>query len=120
MPVPVQENEKDRPRLPCFLLLADKIGGNAIDQHMTEDGKVERSIREMLSHYIVHFGRPLSIQVRNEHVGCYLADFCQKIGVELIEDKGVPTVDHLLENMISFMVKELSGQLNIDPNNSDK
>ncbi|MCL2643763.1 MAG: SEC-C metal-binding domain-containing protein [Candidatus Bathyarchaeota archaeon] len=119
MPIPVQENEKDRPRLPCFLLLADKIGGGAIDQHMTEDGDVERSILEMLSYYIVQFGRPLSIHVRNEHVGCYLADFCQKIGVEIVEGKGVPTVDHLLENMLSFMVKELSGQLNIDPNNSD-
>ncbi|MDR2707338.1 MAG: SEC-C domain-containing protein [Nitrososphaerota archaeon] len=119
LPVPIQENETDRPRLPCFLLLADKIGGKAIDQQMNEDGEIERNILEMLAYYIVQFGRPLSIHVRNEHVGCYIADFCQKIGVELVENKGIPTVDHLLENMMTFMLKELTGQIDIDPNNSD-
>jgi hypothetical protein len=107
LPVPFLTNKKDRPRLPSFILLVDKTSETIIDQYVSEDEDPETSILEMFIYYITQSGRPLSIHVRDNRAGCYIADFCKKTGIELIEGKGVPTIDKTLKNLINSITSEL-------------
>jgi hypothetical protein len=107
LPIPIQENEEDRPRLAQTVLLADKTNETAIDQYIADIDDTEVSILEALINYIEQYGRPLSINVRGEYTACYIRDLCKKAEIELIEGKGIPTIEKLLESMIKTIVKEI-------------
>jgi hypothetical protein len=94
LPTPIQEHKGDKPYLPRMALLMDKTSGLPLDQHMADKGgRIEVDILEMLTQYIMKFGKPVSINIRDDSTGCYIEDFCQKAGVKLIQGKGVPAVD---------------------------
>ena len=104
LPAPIQEKKSDRPRLPRLILLIDKKSGCPIDQHVADiDERIEVDILEMLTGYIKKFGRPASINVRDDRTGRYIEDFCQKLGIKLISGKELSAVDRMLEGMLSFM-----------------
>jgi len=104
LPVPIQENKNDKPYLARVLLLMDKGSGLVLGQHMAgKDDQIEMDILDMLTQYILKSGRPASINVRDDHTGRYIEDFCQKIDVEMIEGEGVPAVDRALGGMLNFL-----------------
>jgi len=104
LPAPIQENKSDRPRLPRLVLLLDKKSGRAIDQYMADiDEHIGVEILEMLTRYIKKFGKPMSINIRDDRTGRYIDDFCQKLGIKLVSGSKLPAVDKLLEGMLSFM-----------------
>ena len=41
--------------------------------------------------------------VRNDRAGHYIEDLCRKVGIELIEDEGVPVIDGLLGQFMDLM-----------------
>jgi len=107
---PVEEKKGDRPYFPRLFLLVDKKDGMPLDQHLLHnDDRLERSKigLGMLLEYISNFGRPLSINVRDDRVADIIADFCEKIGVKLIAGQGIPNIDNILET--------LSNHMNSDP-----
>ena len=107
IPLPIQENNEERPRLSQIVLLADKTNGEAIDQYIADIDDPEASILAALISYIEQCGRPLSINVRDDRTACYIEDFCKKIEVELVEDKGIPTIEKLFDSMLKTIVKEI-------------
>lgn len=104
LPVPIQEHKDEIPRLPRMAMLADQKSGLPLDQHMAEPGEcIEEVVLDMLCDHILKYGRPDSISVRGKDIGRFLEDTCDKIGVTLIDDKGVPAMNELLEDMLNFM-----------------
>lgn len=98
LPAPIQENKSDRPYLPRLAILVDRSSGTPLGQHMADKGGlIEVDMLEMLTQYIKRFGRPMSINVRDDRAGRYIEDFCGKTGIKLIAGKGVPTIDRMLE-----------------------
>jgi len=104
LPVPVQKHKEDRPFFPRMVLLMDSASKLPVGQHMAEkDDRIETDILDMLTAYIEKSGRPVSINVRDDRAGRYIEDFCRKVNIQLIDDKGVPAVDSLLEGLLSAM-----------------
>ena len=104
IPAPIKENKEDKPYLPHLVLLADRSNGLILDQFMADKGdRIEVRILDMLTSYIDKFGKPLSINVRDDRAGRYIEDFCKKIGVDFIEGRGVPSMDLILEGMLDFL-----------------
>jgi len=102
LPVPIIDEDDDRPYFPNFMMLVDKESGSPIDQHLEyTDAPLDAGIFAMLVAYMLLFGRPHSINVRDERAGHHIADFCKKTGVELIVNKGVPAVDNLIECLLN-------------------
>ena len=58
----------------------------------------------MLADYIEKFGRPLSVNVRDDRAGRYIEDFCVKTGIKLIAGKGVPAADEFLDGLLGGMM----------------
>ena len=104
LPAPIQEKKGDRPYLPRMVLLVDRDSGGLIDQHTSDkDDEIEVAILEMLTIYITNYGRPTSINVRDDRAARYIGDYCQKSGIKLIEGKGVPAVDSFLGGLLDSL-----------------
>ena len=104
MPMPIQENKKERPYLPQIVTLMDKDKAIPLDHQLIDkDSEIESEIIGMLVTYIENYGRPVSINVRDDRSGRYIEDLCKKISVKLIMGEGVPAVDAMLEGMMGFM-----------------
>jgi len=104
LPTPIQEHKDVRPFLPRMVLLMDRENEVLLKQQTARnDDNIEVLILEMLTDYIEEFGRPISIHVRDDRTGRFIEDFCQKIGVKLIEGGGVPAIDSLLVGLMEHM-----------------
>ena len=97
LPAPIQEKRDDRPYFPRFALLVSKNTGLIVDQHMADkDEAIEADILDMLTRYIIKYGRPSSIYIRDNRASEYIGDFCKKANVRLIVGKGVPLIDGII------------------------
>ena len=104
LPVPVRENKDDRPYFPRIALVMDRNANLLIDQFTASiDDPIETAVLEMLKRYIIDYGRPMSINVRDDLSTRYIGDFCQKLGITLIEGEGIPAIDSLLEGLLSSL-----------------
>lgn len=105
LPTPVRDSKGERPYFPRFVLLADKKNELVLDQHMAEqDEGIEAVILEMMTRYIMKYGRPASIYARDDRFVSYIGDLCKKLSIKLIEGEGVPAVDRLLEDLLRTMI----------------
>jgi len=78
-----------------------KNAGVVIDQHMADkDETIEVGILDMLTRYILKYGRPSSIYIRDDRASVYIGDFCKKTSIKLVEGKGVPVIDGFLSGLI--------------------
>ena len=89
-------------------LLADRESGMILDQHNAAptDGDLLVAI-SMLIHYIEECGRPAAVYVRSEWMGACLRSFCQEVGIKLVEGKGVPVVDGLIDELMGILMMGL-------------
>jgi len=117
-PAPVCEQEGGRPYLPKLIMLADKDSGIVLDQHMlAPDEDIEEVIISMINDYVMEFGRPAAIYARDERVGRFLEDLCQKANINLYQGKGMPAINALLLDL----VKHLSGgYFDFEPDSAEK
>lgn len=103
LPRPVQESREERPYFPRLLLLISKSNGIILDQNIVEHDRTEEAVLDMLAAYIETSGRPAAIHVRDMRTGRYIADFCKKIGIALVEGQGVPITDAVLNDLGNFL-----------------
>lgn len=104
MPSPVQESKGKRPYFPRLLLVMDRREGLVLDQHIMDPAEdFGPALIDMLSGYVRKNGKPLAIHVRDTRIGAYIEDFCSKVGVKLVDDKGVPAIDAFLESLFEHM-----------------
>lgn len=108
LPIHVQENKKSPPAGMYTTLLADRESGMILDQHNAAptDGDLLVAI-SMLIHYIEECGRPSAVYVRSEWMGACLRSFCQEVGIKLVEGKGVPVVDGLIDELMGILMMGL-------------
>ena len=57
--------------------------------------------------YIEECGRPSAVYVRSEWMGACLRSFCQEVGIKLVEGKGVPVVDGLIDELMGILMMGL-------------
>jgi hypothetical protein len=104
LPTPVQEHKKERPYLPRMFIMVGKESGFIFAHHIASPDEATEFIAiEIISAYIKKHGRPSHIHVRDEQTSRYIADFCQKIGVKLVEGEGLSTVDMIITEMLDYM-----------------
>jgi hypothetical protein len=104
LPTPIRENRGDRPYFPRFILLVSKSVGVVIDQHMAgKDEAIEADILDMLTRFILKYGRPSSIYTRDNRASAYIGDFCKKTNIKLIEGKGVPVIDDFISGLMDSL-----------------
>jgi len=100
MPSAVQENKRERPYFPRIFIIVDKKSGQVLDfetyESIDEDGNVTLN---KLINMCLGSGVPIEIQVRSEKMVAILEDFCKKTGIKLKFVKGLPYIDHMLEEM---------------------
>lgn len=104
--IPYAMHGKGIPSYPKVLLLLDETTGKVLCQRLFEAGETEeRLIPEVLKEYILKNGRPYSLYVRDDRVGRIVEDLCAKIGVRLIRNLGMPTMDEVAESLVDYMMK---------------
>ena len=104
LPMPIQEHKEDRPYLPRLLMLADKKSGLPFGQNVMDAREgVENAVIDMLVKHIGKYGRPSAIYIRDERMERYVEDICHKLEIKLLQGKGMPVMNGLLEDMLGFM-----------------
>lgn len=104
LPTPIQENRGDRPYFPRFILLVNINTGVVIDQHIAgKDEAIEADILDMLTRFILKYGRPSSIYIRDNRASVYIGDFCKKANIKLIEGQGVPVIDDFISGLMDSL-----------------
>ena len=104
LPAPIQENRGDRPFFPRFILLVSKNAGIVIDQHMADkDEAIETDILDMLTRYILKYGKPSSINIRDTRAAVYIGDFCKKTNIKLVEGEGIPVIDEFIFDLMDSL-----------------
>jgi len=104
LPTPIRENKDDRPYFPRFILLVSINAGLVIDQHMArKEEAIEADILDMLTRFILKYGRPSSINIRDNRAAVYIGDFCKKTNIKLIEGKDVPVIDDFISGLMDSL-----------------
>ncbi|OGO93621.1 MAG: hypothetical protein A2Y17_00750 [Clostridiales bacterium GWF2_38_85] len=102
--VPIQENKHDIPYFPRLLLIVDRSSGYCITQNMLgKDDISENAIISALYDYIMKYGRPKTIYVRDEKFSSYIEHLCKQIGVQIICGKGMRNINALAEDIAELM-----------------
>lgn len=98
----IKDEKYDKPIIPIVFMIADCESGMVIDQKMLspEDDDVQEFMIALIN-YIMRYGKPKTIFVRDEYGESILTDICEKININL-KIKG-----NL--NFIDTFVREFSG-----------
>lgn len=104
MPTPIQEKKGERPFYPQMCLIGDKGSGRIVGQHMLANGeKEENVILSLLDGYIAQFGRPQSIQIRDETVEGLIGDFCAKCDIKIEKNVSLKAIDSFAEELLNSL-----------------
>jgi hypothetical protein len=90
----IKDENYEKPILPVLLALADFRTGAIINQEMLMPGgdHVEAIIKMIVS-YILEYGKPQKIFVRDEYMASILSDLCSKIKISLQEQSFLEALD---------------------------
>ena len=104
LPAPIRKNKGDRPYFPQLILLVNKNAGVVVGQHMADkDEAIEVDILDMLTRYILKYGRPSAIYIRDNRASVYIGDFCKKANIKLVDGKGVPVIDDFIFGLMNSL-----------------
>jgi len=96
----IEDEQYDRPLNPLVFLVFDKVHSSIVHMDMiSPDEEETEQSAEFLLAYIEEAGRPRSISVRNPYVITELKDTCEKLGIELREEK-LPELDLICEQFM--------------------
>lgn len=106
IPYAVQGKSKEIPFYPKVLLLLDETNGEILCQHLfSADETEEELILNILKEHISKNGRPYSLYVRDDRIGNVVEDLCDKIGVRLVQNIGMPNMDDVAESLVDYMAE---------------
>jgi len=105
LPAPFQKSEMERPRMPRAAVLMDMNNGRLINQASDIDVDTISfggAIIDMFSGYIIEHGRPISIAVNGDDRS-YIADFAEKLGINLVEDEKLAMIGSLMMDIMDMI-----------------
>ena len=104
VPMPIQENDGERPRVPRMAMLIDLSIGKPFGQVMDVEHEIfTKAIMDMLTDYVEQKGRPAAICVQDEDTGCYVEDFATKLDIKLMEDVNLNLLDDMMMGLMQMM-----------------
>lgn len=105
LPMPVEEQEGCVPYYPQMGFLVDASSGELLAQHVLnpQEEAEEDIAMSLLLNYIFSVGRPIALYVRNVRIRLHVEDLCEKAGIRLEDDQGVPLVDSFVTQMLEIM-----------------
>lgn len=96
--VSIQDDIHERPIRPKLLLLVDHYEGVIVGQHFFVPGNDEiQIIMELFINYIMEFGRPMEIYIRNPFIENILKHTCEICGIKLTMTKTLEVVDAFID-----------------------
>jgi hypothetical protein len=100
-PMPIEAGDGEAPYIARVALLADVNKEIIAAQRLIEPGMepVEVMI-DVLAEYIKANGKPNRLFVRDKWAGRLYGDFCEKTGITLNTEEGVPLLDEFAEEMM--------------------
>lgn len=94
MSVSVADKEYDRPANPKMIILLDQKQGAVIGNQMLPPGSDEvNPLIRILVDFIMEYGRPLTITVRNIFIESVIMDTCNQLGIKVKHTKNLKAVD---------------------------
>jgi hypothetical protein len=106
MPIPAGENAQGIPCLGRMALLFNEANGVMVGQTLPKPEKNRDAILlTMVSEYIVKFGRPKTIKVRDACEEATFINFCRKLDIELIHSQGMPRTDEFSQSLQEIVEK---------------
>jgi hypothetical protein len=103
IPMPIQENKNERPKVPRMAVLADMDNGGLIDQATDmEFETIGNAVIQLFTRYIENNGKPESIAIADEDANDIIEDFAKKLGIKLVEDKRLLALGKLVTDMIDM------------------
>lgn len=103
LPIPFQEKSDEIPAYPQICLLADRSSGFIFENHIICDGEAEEAVvLSALDRYILQYGRPRLVYIRDEIVEGLIGDFCMKCGIQIRKTAGLPAIDSCVRELTSL------------------
>lgn len=109
-PRPTQKRKNDRPFFPRVLALFETKSGFALKHKMLEptDDAVKK-INDFLIEYIRESGKIKELRIRDKYFLQYIRVLCDKLGISVKIDEGMPNADLFYSEMVNSMgVLEMS------------
>jgi len=104
LPFPIQESKGECPRLPKMIVLMDARSRVVLCQHMADKGEpIESTVLGMLHGFVMHYGVPAEVRVRDRRGAGLIGDMCGKIGTRVNLSRGVPGIDRLYKRLLRDM-----------------
>ncbi len=95
--VTIEDELYERPIRPKLLLLVEHYEGLIRGQHFFAPGSDEiQAIMELLINYIMEYGRPMEIYIRNPFIENILKHTCDICGIKLTMKKSLEVVDEFV------------------------
>ena len=97
-PLPIKKDLDVRPQMSMMLLLADRKAGLIINKKILEnDDAVDDAALKMLIDYMATYGKPASINIRDERMACIIADLCEKTKIKLISGNNMDVINTFIK-----------------------
>lgn len=94
----IDDDNYDRPIRPKILLMVNHYDGMILGQHFLTPSSDEIEITiNLFIDFIMEYGRPLEIFIRNPFIEGLLKDTCEKCGVKIIMSKDLEVVDAFMD-----------------------
>jgi len=104
IPVPMEDERVPKPFYPRMAVLADRQSQEMLDQQMLElQDKNSEAMIGLLLQYILEYGRPASVFVRDDIAESLLWDLCTKLNIQLEISSQLPAVEAIEADMIQFV-----------------
>lgn len=97
--ISIEDERKERPIRPKLILIVDHYDGLIKGQSffMPEDDEIQ-VIMELFINYIMEYGRPREVYIRNPFIENILKDTCDICGVKLIMKESLEVVDAFMDD----------------------
>lgn len=80
----VNDKEFEKPILGNLLIIADHKTGLIIDQNtLSPKDEIVQNIFGIFINYLMQYGKPKTVYIRDEYIEDYLVDSCEKYGISL-------------------------------------
>ncbi len=104
LPTPVQETKKMRPYYPQLILIIDPNSETICKQQIIANGRsASPVVIHQLEEFVGQWGLPNSVHVRDDQLANIVEDWCAKLGVKLIINGKMPTMNDAILSLMEYM-----------------
>lgn len=99
----VADKKYERPINPKLILLMDEKQGAIIDNDMLDPNADEiQAIIGALGNFVLNYGRPRSIMIRNKFIESVISDTCSQLKIKVKYEKNLKVIDEFARKLMRY------------------